>query len=300
MDPPPALSPPPELGAAAPGRTAALVGAATALGFHLPYAVWIALGPDRSLLGDARTLVSVAALGLLLWMRRPRPLPVPTAREADLATLAFALAAVMAAAGIGEPLLWVVSWPLVVIAATAAAAGGDLGAAMRRNFGLVVLAAALFPFERYAGVHLDRALQTLTARCAAPLVSWTGLPVHVAGGVDPTLVGEDLWVTVTSLCAGAQTLLSLLCLGVVVAELFLERWEARLIFMVLAPGFGLLGNVVRVALSTHAAERWGADPRAWALAHDLIGYATFAVTYGVLFVVARRLRRVAAPRPLRA
>lgn len=158
---------------------------------------------------------------------------------------------------------------------------------------LIVLAVAAFPYETVFGPSLDGFLQYLTAYCAAPLVTITGLEVEVIHGADPIISGHNLTVTVTALCAGAHTLLTLLVLGLVVAEVFLDRPKAKLMLVVLTPVFGFSANVVRVVASTHAARHFGSGGN-WAIAHDVIGYAAFVAVYGVLFLIVKRLRAEAA------
>lgn len=253
---------------------------------HLPFLLWFAREAPGGSGGwsELRSWAALACCALLLWTLRPLGLG---ARAHGWVWLLSATAGTIALLGVHHPRWWLLSWTLLGLAAIA-------GAPSPRRFWIVgALWVCVYPFERNLAPALDPHLQSLTAWLALPLVNGTGLPValdllHPAG---PTLVGENLYVTVTSLCAGTQTLLTLLTLGLVVAQVFVSKLEHRLVFVALTPLFGFAGNVLRVAVSTHAATRWGQDPWAWAMAHDGAGYFTFTLTYAALFWVTRRLRR---------
>ena len=161
----------------------------------------------------------------------------------------------------------------------------------RRFFGPVALLFLAVPYEYFLADVFDPWLQATTAELASPLVRCTGLEVYVDQEQLSLIRGEDLVVHVSSLCAGMQTFLSLMTLCVVLIELFGLSLRYRLVFLFLAPVVGYFGNVLRVAISVHAAHRFVGHGNLWPIAHDLIGYTIFFMTYGLLFAVIRRARR---------
>ena len=54
-------------------------------------------------------------------------------------------------------------------------------------------------------------------------------------------------------------------------------------FTIIAPSISYAVNVIRIAISTHAANQWLGLGNAWDLAHDTIGYVAFAITYMFFF-----------------
>ena len=254
------------------------------------YGVWLAPLLARGAPGSWRALATCIGAALLIEQgafkagtAQPR-----SARDRRLA-LALALTAGLAAL---PALHTPVAWALVLALLAAANLMGLHGAQrLARQPLLVPLAAAGFPFEAVLPPPVDTLLQRLTAEAAAWLVNASGLPVTLQ--IDPpALLGpRDLVVSVTALCAGAATLFALTTLGMLLAELAFEPLAAKLLCVLMTPAFGLAGNVLRVALSTHAANWWAEDALAWNLAHDGIGYATFGLTYLALFACVRALRQ---------
>ncbi len=221
--------------------------------------------PERSALGSLLIPLSILSLlGALVWL------------------------------GLGDLRIYLFSLPLCAMALRHQRLGGPLW----EHLGIGVLALLIFPFESFWGPTLDPLSQNITADLAAVLVQATGLQVdvHKVMGADPVLVAEHLRVTVNRLCAGSQTLLTIITLGTVIAEMFLRTWRVRVAFIVGSVLFGFSVNIMRVALSTHAARIWGHNDLDWAIAHDAIGYGAFVGGYGALFLMARWIqRRPAAP-----
>lgn len=237
-----------------------------------------------SALTHMRALAAVGAIVLLLWRKGQRGRT--TAYGLHTALLGGAM--LLAAAAWWQPPLYIISLPLLVIGI----APRTTTAQPYEQLGVGLVAVLVFPFETHWGDVLDPISQAATADLAAALVRLSGFAVHVVHpqAADPFLAAEGLTVTVNRLCAGSQTLFTILTLGAVIAELFLEAPRIKLSYVAGALLFGFLGNVLRVALSTHAARVWGGDALSWNIAHDVIGYAAFIGVYGLLFIIARRLQ----------
>ena len=261
---------------------------------HAIYLTWILQAFTMGRDGALRALAALLAATFLVWQALNRKQP-QTPRTSRLGTMVMASAALLAVlAAFGPPALWALSLPLAVLGFALVRGGWD---AVRRAATGILVCAAAFPTEIIAGTTLDHALQLATAQCAMQLLNLSGLPVTLLTD-PPTLLGANLIVHVTALCAGASTMFALLTLGLMVGEAMLSDTPAKWGFVLLAPLFGFLGNVVRVAISTRAAVIWGGNADAWAIAHDAIGYSTFLLTYAALFCCVlplRKLRRASHP-----
>lgn len=177
---------------------------------------------------------------------------------------------------------------LLLLAWRAAREGQLRGARVGR---LAALAALAVPWENFCRAHADPLLQQGTAAVSALLVGLTGLPVQlISQSGQPHLLTAHADVHVSNLCAGLTTLVTLTTLGLILAEAFLPDARHPWRFVALTPLIGFGANVVRIVLSTHAANLWAHNADAWALAHAAIGYTTFACTYGALFALVWRQR----------
>lgn len=153
---------------------------------------------------------------------------------------------------------------------------------------LGALLVVALPWEALLAQTLDIPLQHISAAISAWGVRLTGLPVTLsAPDGQPHLLTAHADVHITNLCAGLETFVGLTGLGLVLAEVFMPDDPRAWRLVLLTPLFGFAGNVVRITLSTHAANLWGNDARLWPLAHDSIGYAAFALTYAALFALIR-------------
>ena len=147
------------------------------------------------------------------------------------------------------------------------------------------------PWEYHLGVFFNDFLGQLTAFAAAVLVNATGLSVDVVQMHVPTLATENLQLHVTPLCAGLGPLLSFATLGLTLGLIFLEDPTRQKWLAIVTPFAGLLGNILRVAISTHAADLWlDRHPWAWDVAHDLIGYLCFVAIYAALWLFLKNVR----------
>lgn len=160
-----------------------------------------------------------------------------------------------------------------------------------RSILLPILLTLSIPWEIYLGDLCNAFLGQLTAAAAAPLVRATGLAVEVVQLHVPTLIANNLQLHVTPLCAGIGPLLSFCTLGLALGLLFLDDPRQQKWLAIITPIAGLLGNILRVALSTHAANIWlDRHPWAWDVAHDLIGYLCFAAIYLAIWVFLKNVK----------
>ena len=155
---------------------------------------------------------------------------------------------------------------------------------------LFLLISLSYPLEGSYSPLIDPYLQFSTTFYAAPLVTWTGFPVEIADIGGPLLYGNELTVHVTPLCAGLQPFTNLVVLGIILALFFLEGRFEQLLFCLLTPVVGFIMNTLRIVISTHAANKLIGNGGNWDLAHDVIGYTSFLITYLCLFLIARKLQ----------
>lgn len=160
-----------------------------------------------------------------------------------------------------------------------------------KSFLFACLMLLTVPWETHLGDICNGFLGQLTAYAAAPLVNATGLSVQVIQLHVPTLATENLQLHVTPLCAGMGPLLSFSTLGVALGLLFLDDPFQQKWLAIITPLAGLLGNILRVAISTHAANIWlDRHPWAWDVAHDLVGYLCFVAIYAALWFFLKNVR----------
>lgn len=249
------------------------------------YVAWLVGQIVQQAPGAWRALASCVGAALLVHQGTPNS---PSRRSRTWAIAIVAAAGASTPWAQRTPWLWAAWLPALAVGARLGMYGGR--AVLRRPL-LVLLAALAFPYEALLPPAVDTTLQLLTAQGAAALVTLSGLPV-ILQSHPPALLGpHELVVSVTALCAGAPTLFALGTLGILTAELAFDALGAQLLCMLMAPAFGLAGNVLRVALSTHAANWWSENALLWDLAHEVIGYACFGLCYAALFGCVRALRQ---------
>lgn len=261
---------------------------------HLPYFTWLMELLLAREPGGIRACASVSAAALLFYSRRPAEVPQHAERlwlrqvSLMLAMLCGGMAAVTRPEA---PTPWSFSLPVLAALCTLTLHGL---AGVRRFAIPIALCAVAFPFESWFGETIDPWIQSVTAHLAAPVVHLTGLPVEVVQLGSPSLVHADLVVHVTAYCAGSQVLLGIISLALLLADVFIPEEIHKVAFVLLTPIFGFAGNVLRVSVSTHAADLWIGRGSAWNVAHDVIGYMTFLCIYAAVFAVVWRLRRRSA------
>ena len=251
---------------------------------HLPYLLWLLLESPGGGVAQIRSVGILAAAALLAWTKRHEE-QAETALGPGVPLL-LGSSWVIALAGLHNNQWWALSSSLGCSGIVLFRYGRQ---GLNRHVLILLMIMVAYPLERHLGLRADHLMQWITATCAAPLVTLSGLPVEVVWGEgDPILAGDRLLVTVTALCAGTQTFIALFSLGLVLAEIFVPHLGGKLLFVLLTPLIGFGANVLRIALSAHAIKAWGGQSMAWTIAHDAIGYLTFALTYVFLIMLARR------------
>ena len=164
----------------------------------------------------------------------------------------------------------------------------------RKKFNTILFPVLLIlslPLELWLRDLCNPALGEFTAICASVLVNFTGLAVDVTQMHVPTLTTPTLQLHVTPLCAGIGPLLSFSTLGAALGLFFLDDPRQQKWLVIITPLAGLIGNILRVAISTHAANIWlDRHPWAWDVAHDLIGYLCFAMIYAAIWWFLKNLK----------
>jgi len=155
---------------------------------------------------------------------------------------------------------------------------------------LSMLATLIYPLESIWAPLCDRYIQFSSTVLAAKLVNWTEFPVEVGDIGGPLLIGGNIEVHVTSLCAGFNTLLSLFTLALILSLYFLKDPKTQLLLATLTPVISYTINIIRIAISTHAANQWLGLGNAWDVAHDYIGYSAFIINYMIVFRIVYLLR----------
>ena len=125
------------------------------------------------------------------------------------------------------------------------------------------------------------ALQQLTAEASAGTAAALGVPVH-RSGVD--LFTGNVHLIVAQACSGMDSLLALLCLGLVFTGLARATVLRTVALMALVLPIILAANVLRVTLVLILSQPLGRSV-ADGIIHDLLGASLFVVAT-VLFTVA--------------
>ncbi len=222
-------------------------------------------------------LIPASALALL-WLRRDAVASALRAAAPPANGAAWVLAAalveslgllsdVASLAGLGIPLL---------LGATAYGVGG---ARLARAVALPV--AFLIFMLPPPGFLVDPMLSRLKAIVTPAAIEL----IRLSGRIF--VPGHELFVA--DACAGLNSIVTLLPLGVVVAA-FLARgpWRRAALIASVVP-LAMLGNILRVALTAVLVSRFGVDYAGGHL-HETFGAATFALGTVSLLGVARLLR----------
>ena len=268
-----------------------LHGKRAALPLQGGYAVWLFFAAEAGVPGAWRGFAALGVIFLLTLRTVSDRQDAPQKGAASWEYACLTMAIVSAACAVTyHPMAWILSCVATLVHRRLNEVGQR---GLLQAIPVMTLAVATYPLETLLPPGADLAVQTFTAQIAQYVVTVTGLPVTcIEDAIAPTLVGPDgLMVHVTALCAGTSTLIVLSTLGLILAEAFLTDLGDKLLCMALAPALGLFGNVLRIALSTHAANAWAADRAVWSIAHDGIGYLTFIGIYAALFSAIRRLRK---------
>jgi exosortase len=137
-------------------------------------------------------------------------------------------------------------------------------------------------------------LQLIVSSTAVNLLGWFGSGVARQGNVIQLPAGDELFVA--EACSGITSIVTLTPLAVMFAY-FTESTLARRIVIVLAvvPA-AMLGNLLRVAVTVAAAERYGATAATGNLLHEFAGLITFTLACLALIALGALMKRLAPAR----
>lgn len=123
-------------------------------------------------------------------------------------------------------------------------------------------------------------LQGLTARYAATAAALVGVPVHRTG-VD--LFAGRFHFVVAEACSGLSSLLSLLCLGMLIVGFAQTSLPRRLLLILLIVPIVLIANVIRVTLVLTLAQIFGLAV-AQGFIHGFFSAALFLAALGLFYL----------------
>ncbi len=197
---------------------------------------------------------------------------------------------VLAAASVGV-LLWALRWHNYFAAALALIAllAGILlylegWARLRRwLFPLLFLAFMVpLPFVDLASPWLE----AFTARWAATLAGWLGIPAVQQGG---EISLPALSIVVGAPCSGLRSLVSMVTIAAAWVYLVDGRLAARALLLAAILPLVAITNVVRIALLLVVAVVWGPEP-ALTYYHDWSGLVLFLGALGLLLLLGKALK----------
>ncbi len=150
------------------------------------------------------------------------------------------------------------------------------------------------PMAIIAGISLK--LKLLATEAALVLLNAIGI-MSINDGATIVLENNAM-VTVGNACSGLRSLISLIFLGLIYAQISgLTRHRKTILFLISAP-IALLANVCRVFFLCVVARIWGAEAIPGPV-HDISGYMIFLVAfillYGAGLLLAWRQPRAAEP-----
>jgi len=228
-------------------------------------------------------LVPPAAAAVVLLRRRALHASVAAGRPAGLLALVAGL--LLYVAGIRSDVHAIAGLAFLptVLGATAYLYGLPAARILAAPAALVTAALSLY---RGLLAPLGFALQELTAGGSAALASLGGVPVH-RSGVD-LFVGSAHFV-VAQACSGMDSLLALLCLGLLVVALASAAWPRRVLLLALVLPVVLAANVLRVTAVLALAVPFG-TAAGEGLAHAWLSAGVFLVAGLVLWLACVGLR----------
>lgn len=230
-------------------------------------------------------LIPASAL-VLLWLRRGEVARALRAAEPPSDGAAWVLAAALveslglladvgSLAGLGIPLL---------LAATAYAVGGPrLARSLALPVGFLIF---MLPPPGFLVDPMLLRLKSVVTFAAVGLLQLAGFSVASEGN-RIFIPGHELFVA--NACAGLNSIVTLLPLGVVVATFVVGTpWRRALVLASVVP-LAMIGNIVRVAATAVLVSYFGTDYAEGNL-HETFGAATFVLGAVALLGVARLAR----------
>lgn len=230
-------------------------------------------------------LILAAVGGVLLWQQRASlAAATPAGRDTLIGALILAagLAMYVASQLAADVFTARASFVLVV--------GGLLwclyGAAVARRAATPLFFVLLaIPLPELLVTTLTGSLQAVATGGAELLLTSSGIPVYRDGNI---LELPTSTLQVIEACSGMRSVVSLAAVGLLVAWVSDGDWRRRLGLVLMTTPIAVLANIVRLAATGAATERWGEvaarDP--W---HSLAGWLTFVMSLLLLWAAHRAL-----------
>jgi exosortase len=137
-------------------------------------------------------------------------------------------------------------------------------------------------------------LQLIVSATAVDLLGWFGSGVVRQGNVIQLPAGDELFVA--EACSGITSIVTLTPLAVMFAYFTESTLVRRLVIVVAVVPLAMLGNLVRVAVTVAAAERYGAAAATGNLLHEFAGLITFTLACLALIALGALMHRFAPAR----
>jgi exosortase len=145
----------------------------------------------------------------------------------------------------------------------------------------------MFPLPSSAINTISLPMKELVTNLGARFVSAIGIPVHHSGFYVDTAKGTLL---IDDPCSGIRSLIAFMALGAVAGYIGKASTMMRVLLFAISILVALLMNTLRVSFLVGVTSHYGsgaAAPDTWA--HDLSGYASFAIGALLLFEINRLL-----------
>lgn len=229
--------------------------------------------------------VPAVAATMLAFRRRALAAAAGDGHPAGLAVLAAGLLLLLAGARANVHALAALSFLPVVLGSVAYLQGAAAARTAAVPTALVTGSLALY---RGLLAPLGFVMQQLTAQASAAAAGAVGVPVR-RSGVD--LFTPHVHLVVAQACSGMDSLLALLCLGVLFVSLVRASLPRRLLLMALILPIVLAANVARVTLVLVLSGPLGRMVEQGTL-HDLLGATLFVVATSMFLAAGLALRCV--------
>jgi exosortase len=237
-------------------------------------------------------LIPFVVLGLYGWRRKELLAEPPRLWWPAILLVAFALLLHFVGFLSQQQRISTVGFLLGLYALTGLAWGK---AWLQRSFFPFFLLGFCVPIGQYSGT-LTLPLRLLVSRIVE-VIAHVGLaPDLVREGTQLFDAQHTFAYEVAAPCSGIHSLIALLALATIYGFMMFKPIWKRLVMMLVAVPFAVLGNVVRLCFTIAVAETCG--QAGGKLVETNAGYLTFAVAIGGAYLVARRLERIGtAPAP---
>jgi len=160
---------------------------------------------------------------------------------------------------------------------------------LQRSFFPFFLLAFCVPIGQYAGT-LTLPLRLLVSRIVEVIAHLGLAPDLVREGTQLFDAQHTFDYEVAAPCSGIHSLIALLALATIYGFVVFKPTWKRLVMMLVALPFAVLGNVVRLCFTIAVAETCG--QAGGKLVETDAGYLTFAVAIGCAYLVSRWLEKI--------